>query len=336
MTLTPKKQKTKESKRLSLEAFDGPFITHGIDVIDDPARPGEAVYIFAVNHVPNEAVFPRDGSTPSTDPATAAHKAASRLEQFHHVLGTAQARHVRTIAHPLIQTPNDIYAASPTAVYVSNDHHYREGRMRLLEDLYPGAAWSNVVYATTVADEDDGRVEATVALDGLHNPNGMGHGRTADELVVASAVGGYYTVVDTRRLNESSGGTGAAATARIDFDSTVDNPTWFVDAFADEASAHDKSGFVQAGLPRGVDFFQTAQDPLAKEGVIVWHATPCADAPDGWAKRILWQDDGSVLRNAATAVLVGIDPATEGGAKRAWLFVSGFSSRNAVAVKVDL
>ena len=38
----------------------------------------------------------------------------------------------------------------------------------------------------------------------------------------------------------------------------------------------------------------------------------------------------------SAAVLVAIDPKLEGGKKKAWLFVTGFLSTNAIAVKVDL
>lgn len=90
------------------------------------------------------------------------------------------------------------------------------------------------------------------------------------------------------------------------------------------------------GLTRGIDLGKVGQDPSGKEGVMVWYVTPNENTTDTWDKRLLWQDDGSNIRNAATAVLVGIDPKKEDGKKRAWLFVTGFSSENAVAVKIDL
>lgn len=71
------------SKRLTFDNFDGPFITHGIDVIPDPDATGSnAIYIIAVNHVPNEAVFPQDGSSGPEANSTSTPKAASRLEVF--------------------------------------------------------------------------------------------------------------------------------------------------------------------------------------------------------------------------------------------------------------
>lgn len=307
-------------------------------MIPDPIS-NEAVYIFAINHVPNEAVFPRDGSSASAPTTTTTTnpglpKVASRIEVFHHILGADSVRYIRTISHPLIRTPNDVYAVDPQTVYVSNDHHYLEGRLRVLEDVYAGAKWSDVIRATAA---DDGSVEAVVALDQLHNPNGMGHGRTENEILVTSAAGGLLWLGSHKRegsVGHNNNETTIVVHETIDFDSSIDNPSWFTDVYADETTG-DASGFVIAGLTRAVDLAKTKKDPLGREGVLVWHVTASQDGP-GWNKRLLWQDDGSNIRNAATGVLVGIDPQKEDGKKKAWLFVSGFSSENTVAVKVDL
>lgn len=69
---------------------------------------------------------------------------------------------------------------------------------------------------------------------------------------------------------------------------------------------------------------------------MVWYVTPSANTTGSWDTKLLWEDDGSNIRNSATALLVAIDPEKEDGKKKAWLFVTGFSSENAVAVKVDL
>lgn len=229
-------QQTKESKRLKFEDFDGPFITHGIDVITDPERPeGEAVYIFAVNHVPNEAVFPRSGGAPEVDPGTAP-KAASRIEVFYHVIGSDSVKYVRTIRHPSIKTPNDIYAVSPTELYISNDHYYYGGRLRTVEELWPGATWSNVVRATV--SEPEGSVEVSVALDKLRNPNGMGHGRGDDEILVTSAMGGNMRIGKLRPEDKT-----IVVEDFIDIVTTTDNPSYFSDPYA--GIGGDASGFIR-------------------------------------------------------------------------------------------
>lgn len=318
---------TRENKRLKFENFDGPFITHGIDVIPDPEKAaGEAVYILAVNHVPNEAVYPRDGSTPTSDPGTAP-KAASRIEVFHHTIGGGSAKHIRTISHPLIKTPNDVYAVSPTEVYVTNDHYYYDGYMRHIEDSFPGAKWSNVIWASV---SNDGKVEASAALDKLWNPNGMGHGRTPDEILVTSAVGGFMWV---GKLGTSNAKT-IDVKEIIDLDVTTDNPSYYSDPFA--SADDDASGFVLPGLTRAINLSKIGHLPGGREGSTGWLVTPSKNVTGDWDKRKLWEDDGSIVRNAAAALLVGIDPKKEGGKKRAWLYVTGFSSDNMAAVKVDL
>src|SRR3954451_6277908 len=115
-----------KSQRLSFENFDTTYVTHGIDVIPDPEQGDDkAVYIFAVNHVP-------DVTLP---------KARSQIEVFHHVIGSPSIRHIRSVWHPLLRTPNDVYASSPTSVYATNDHRYTEGLLRTIEDVYSDAKW---------------------------------------------------------------------------------------------------------------------------------------------------------------------------------------------------
>lgn len=282
------------------------------------------MYILAVNHVPNQAVYPRDGSTPESDPGTAP-KAASRIEVFHHTIGGGSVKHIRTIAHPLIKTPNDIFAVSQTELYVTNDHYYYDGQMRQIEDLWPGAHWSNVIHAVV---SEDGKVEANVALDKLHNPNGLGHGRTADEILVTSAVDGHMWI----------GKLGSSKTIdvaeTVDIDSTTDNPSYYLDPYA--STGGDVSGFVLPGLSKAINLARSGHGPQGKEGTMAWHVTPSKNVTGGWDKKLLWENDGSIVRNAAAALLVGIDPKKEGGKKKAWLYVTGFSSENMVAVKVDL
>lgn len=332
---------TKTSQRLTVDNFDGPFITHGIEVLTDPEQPN-AVYIYAVNHLPNPepviAIHPPPADVP---------KARSQIEVFHHVIGTTTATHLRSIWHPLIRTPNDLIATSPTSLYVTNDHFYRDhGIMRSIEDMYPKAAWTDVIYVqfsleapSTLAETDAvAGVTATVALDKFHNANGLGHGRYDNEVAIASAASGVLSISELPALSRSTSNM-ITVLNRIEFDSTIDNPSYFSDPYAGTADGIDHSGFVVAGLGKAHTLAQTRRQPEAKDPVMVWFVKPVKQAETGetvWEKGLLFEDEGSRVRSASAAVLVAIDPEMEGGKRKAWLFVTGFVSSSVVAVKVDL
>ncbi|KAL4861502.1 hypothetical protein BDV12DRAFT_64860 [Aspergillus spectabilis] len=314
---------TLTSSCLTFEKFPGPFVTHGIDVIQDPDR-ADAVYIFAVNHLGN----------PEYDPATNTPKARSQVEIFHHVLKTKTVRHVRSVRHPLVVTPNDLYAASPYSFYATNDHYYRDGFMRRFEDLALVTKWTNLVHVRfDHSSTDDGRagVNATVALPNLRAANGLGHGRTTEEIVVASVLGGR---IWRAKVDDADTGT-LSIQDEIQLDSTLDNPSYYEDPY--RTADDDASGYVLAGLRRAIDLPKTARDPEAKEGVIVWYVRWDKELK-GWEKRVVFEDDGSRIRSASAAVMVPVDPGkgSRKGVKEAWLFVTGFISNNVVAVKVTL
>lgn len=307
-------------------------------MISDPEQPaGDAVYIFAVNHLPNPAYYGESlsGVPPPTD-SSATTKGRSRIEIFHHEIGSATARHVRSVWDPLMRTPNDIVALTPTSFFVTNDHVYREGLMRAVEDVHFGAKWTDTIHValdgmSSTSSDTDG-VVATVALDKMHNNNGLGHGRTSDEVLVVECVSGVLNLGRVVRSNET-----APPTIRIEdsvkFDSTIDNPSYFADPFAD--ASHDGSSYLAPGLGRAADLHKAIRDASGKEAVpvMVWSAAKTAGK---WETKLVFEDDGSRIRSASAAAQVAIDPAQEGGHRRAWLFVTGFISGNMIAVKVDV
>ncbi|KAJ5780889.1 hypothetical protein N7457_006049 [Penicillium paradoxum] len=307
---------TMKSTRLAMENFQGSFLTHGIDVIEDPEQ-ANAVYIYAVNHLPNPAYF--EAGEPANVP-----KARSQIELFHHVLKSGSVRHVRSIYHPLIKTPNDIFAASPASFYVTNDHFHREGAMRLIEDVWPSATWSDVIHVqiTGILDEP----YATVALTGLRNNNGLGHGRTDKEILISSAMGGELYVSTLHESNYS-----IAVETSIPFPTLTDNPTYYTDPYRTDAD--DASGFVVAGISQAFKMPSNSIDPNATDPSQVWYArlNPSSGV---WEKRLLFEDDGSRIRSASAAVLIPIEP--DDNKKLAWLFVTGFLSESILVVQVEL
>ncbi|KAF4999911.1 hypothetical protein FGRMN_2149 [Fusarium graminum] len=318
--------KTFVSKRLEFENFAGPFVTHGIDVISDPDSQ-DSVYIFAVNHVPHPDYLQLVVNGNNYNEYVG-NKAASQVEIFHHRIGSSTAKHVRSVSHPLIETPNDIFAVSPTGFYVTNDHHYREGFLRQIEDMYYGAKWSTTILVQIKdmqAESSAAGIEASVALTGLHNNNGLGHGRTPQEIIIGSAASGALHI-GTIQANQS-----IKVLETVDVDAAADNPFYFCDSFSNANG--DSSGFISAGLSKAADLAKSVGVADATEPVMIWLLKP----KDGkWEKKLLFEDDGKRLRSAATAVLIGIDPALEGGKKKGWLFATGFYSKSVVAIKVDL
>lgn len=326
-----------KAKKLKFTNFNGPFITHGIDVIDDPDKPkGTAVYIFAVNHIPSPAY--------SENKNTKEHKARSIIEVFHYVIGSDTIEHMRSVWDPLITTPNDIVAVSPTSFFVTNDHFYREGLMREIETAFFGAKWSNTIYVefTELTDgsfrDDDHEVKAAVALDGVHNNNGLGHGRTPSEILVVSCASGRIHVGDISQPKDGKTLPTITVKQAVEFDSIVDNPSWFRDPYANKT--YDASGIVGAGLTRAADLSKSHNDPRGTDGSMVWKASPprgkSTDKGGKWVNKLLFEDDSTRLRTASAAVLVAIDPAKEKGERKAWLFATGFISKSVIAVKVAL
>ncbi|CAG7958870.1 unnamed protein product [Penicillium salamii] len=308
--------KTMKSSRLAFSNFEGPFTTHGIDVIEDPDA--NAVYIFAVNHLPNPAYF--EAGEPE-----GVHKARSQIELFHHVLGSSTAQHVRSIYHPLVETPNDVYAESPVSFYVTNDHFYRDGVMRMVEDLWPSAKWSNIIHVQVDNLSKEGNVNASVALTGLWNNNGLGHGRTDKEMIISSAVGGelYVSAPQSNRTIEIQ--------ETIPFETVTDNPSYYADPYRTDDD--DASGFVVAGISQAIYLPTNAKNEDATDASQVWYTRFLPDT-SVWERKLLFEDDGLRIRTASAAVLVPIEP--KGGKKLAWLFVTGFMSENMIAVQVEL
>lgn len=329
------------SQKLSLTGYTGAFVTHGIDILTDPSD-SNLLHIFAVNHLPDPLHWG------ATDEAHAAspNKTRSQIEVFRHVLGSTTAEHVRSILDPMIRTPNDIFATSPSSFYVTNDHYYRTGHMRLVEEMFTQylAGWSETVHVDITdlspANPTEG-THITVALTGLHNNNGLGRSspKRPEEVLVVDASGGVLT--RAWRSMSPNGSKQLNIVEHIQYDTTIDNPFWYEDPWA--TPDDDASGYVMAGLTRGLELLENFDKPDAVVPVTVWYSrrTDEVDQTRGpshkpWPRRIIFQDDGHKIGTASAAVLIGIDPIETGGKKQGWLFVTGFGSEAMVATKVDL
>ena len=110
--------KTDNFKPIHLtEDFKKPFAPHGISMFQKKGR----TTIAAINHT-------IDGEF---------------IEIF--TLVNEQLTHIKTLKHEKIYSPNDIVLLDDHKFYFTNDHKYKDGIMRLLED-YLGLSISNVMY----------------------------------------------------------------------------------------------------------------------------------------------------------------------------------------------
>lgn len=99
------------------DSFSKPFAPHGISFF----KTDSTYTIMAINHA----------------------KGIESIEVFELKGGTLQ--HKKTLKDPAMIRPNDLVMLDSERFYFSNDHHYTEGVLKLLEE-FGGFAWSNVVY----------------------------------------------------------------------------------------------------------------------------------------------------------------------------------------------
>ncbi|MCJ1478612.1 hypothetical protein MMC13_007293 [Lambiella insularis] len=328
--------KTFTSTRLTLEGFSGPFVTHGIDIYHSPSASND-LYIFAVNHLPNPDYY--DVPTPSSTTP----KARSQIEIFQHTIGTSTAHYLRTVRDPLIRTPNDLYATSATTFYLTNDHHYRSGPLRSIEEIagQPLGAWSDIIHislSSLSATDPSASLTATTAYSPLHNPNGLGHGANASDILIVRA--GAGVLVHASVAASDPHGIKLQLLESTQLGSTLDNPSYYADPYASAPGApDDASGYVLAGLAQAHSLAGDETTPGALDPVMVWLVQPNRGRNGGnekWYKRLVFQDDGRKIRTASAAVLTGIDPRENGGRKQAWLWVTGFLSEGMVATRIDI
>ncbi|KAI1411108.1 calcium-dependent phosphotriesterase [Hypoxylon sp. FL1857] len=313
--------KTLESKKLKLSDFPSTaFVTHGISLYSPPSDP-KTVYIFAVNHLPN----PLRPSTSSKEP-----KAASRIELFVHTVGSDTAKHIRSISHPLIKTPNDLLALSEKEFLVTNDHYYRDGLMRLVEDLVH-QPWTDLLH---VRVDDTDNVTATISISSIGGNNGLGWGPN-QQVLISDATGGSIYFAEYEENNKT-----LLVTHSISADGVVDNPSYFSDPYSG-FDGKDYSGYLLPGIGRPIDFPVNYKDPTGQAPLpsLVWYLPASAGNKEGEGRgrkpKLLFSDDGNSLRGATTAVIVAIDPATNDGKREGWLFVTGVVAPHMLATKID-
>ena len=168
------------------------------------------------------------------------------------------------------------------------------------------------------------RMKIRPAKRDIQNPNGLGHGKEENDILIARAAAG---ILEIAHLAEPFVDPVPQFTQSIQFNNTLDNPSYFRDPYAKE-TGRDASGYVMAGLTVASKFPNPKCDPSI--AVLV----PQDELQS--RGKILFLDDGKTVSTASTTVLVAIDPKKNKGKKQARLFVTGPMSTGVASMKVDL
>jgi arylesterase/paraoxonase len=131
------------------ETFSKPFAPHGISFF----RKDSIYIVMAISHAGQEHT----------------------IEVFE--LKDKRLKHIETLKHPSMISPNDLVIIDENMFYFTNDHKYTEGFGRALEE-YLGLAVSNVVYY-------DSKEYREVA-NGITYANGINYDRNRQLIYVAS------------------------------------------------------------------------------------------------------------------------------------------------------
>ncbi|EXJ54482.1 hypothetical protein A1O7_09822 [Cladophialophora yegresii CBS 114405] len=122
---------TGDTTQLQLKGLEGDFITHGIDILTLPEDPLQ-IRIYAVNHA-------RSGDS---------------IALFSHQLGTDVVDLVKSVKHPNIKTANGVAAMGPLEFFVTNDHYFAGGLLRVAEEVYGPWSWAtNVQHCNAAAEK---------------------------------------------------------------------------------------------------------------------------------------------------------------------------------------
>lgn len=284
--------------------MNGPFVTHGIDIWYDHSEPN-LVYLHAVNHIP---VLVDKIAQPYSD---------SRIEVFQIDLSAEKkvAKHLKSLNHPLVEMPNDIYSLGPFDLLVTNDHVNTRGHSRLVEDLFTFKWSSNT---NIVRLNEDG---AEVVAIGLHNANGLGHGPNGT-VVLGDAAGGDLTIFELSAGN-------LVKTDYFGLNIQLDNPTYYTDPYAGQS---DASGYVIGGLLGGIHLDKTCRDPSAHVPSSVWIVR--RDMGGKLQRKLLIEDDGKWVSGASVGLIIPIEPIA--GKKEGWLVVTGPFALQMGVAKISL
>ncbi|KAF8198076.1 hypothetical protein BJ912DRAFT_56680 [Pholiota molesta] len=189
---------TSRVTRLTTSDFNGGrgLSLHGMDVVASTTH-SERLFIYLVNHrIPLGDVSPQDVGADSV------------IEIFETAVGSTVMKHVKTVEHPIINTPNSV-TGSPDgkSFYFTNDHGVRVGLVRLLDML--GRKSSSVGYCHI----DEG---CKIALSNTFTSNGIVTAPNGT-IYVANGIGGVIDAFERQTDNT------LVVTDSIKIDYIIDN-----------------------------------------------------------------------------------------------------------------
>ena len=161
-----------------------------LDLNNEDAQPISLTQSFSKDFAPHGiSLFPVDSSYIVA--------AISHVEGKHFVemfrLQGLNLSHIRTIQDPMMISPNDLVLMDQNTFYITNDHKYPTGFMKVIED-YGGLAISNVLHY-------DGAKFKEVA-DGISYSNGINYNPESNLLFVASSRGFKVKVFEVQPSND--------------------------------------------------------------------------------------------------------------------------------------
>ncbi|GAA5844013.1 hypothetical protein JCM3766R1_004046 [Sporobolomyces carnicolor] len=204
--------------------------------------------------------------------------ANSVIEIFETTGNDYELKHVKTVSHPLIRTPNNLVATGPRTFFVTNDHRHKVHWSRAFEMLK--SVPSDIIYC----DATKGTPVCKVAADGLVYPNGIAKG-PRNLLYQGSTLQGLV------RIWEENTDHTLKALAEVPLERPVDN-------------IHvDEDGSIYAtALTKVLDFMAAGKEGGLTGSPAVEIMRITNDTTSGkYRAEIAFADDGSIVSASTTA-----------------------------------
>lgn len=191
---------TQKITALEFEGFEGhDYVAHGINVVpsNDPAQ--KSSHVFVVNHK-------RSGSVVSV---------------FKHEHGSKTLQYQHDFKSPKIYTPNSVAPIGPNEIYVTNDHFFPQGLLRVAEFMLMPIGSTNVMHCTY--NPQSGATSCNKATDKLGMANGIEYIPARDEIVVAESTTGRVTFFPRLKGPKDNGRLDAVHKRATNIGAGVDN-----------------------------------------------------------------------------------------------------------------